>query len=150
MLVWYAQEHPTSCVAACVRMVLTSFGEDWTEAQLRGLLGRPRLGITLTAAHARLIHTRARVTLHDDWGLDDLREALGRSRYPIVGVERHPLGYPPASHAIVLVSITSRHVHALDALDGPQPQQYGVGAFELAWTLSGKEALVIEAPPRRG
>lgn len=33
MLVWYAQEHPTSCVAACVRMVLTSFGEDWTEVQ---------------------------------------------------------------------------------------------------------------------
>ena len=73
-----------------------------------------------------------------------------RSHYPIVGVERHLLGYPPASHAIVLVSITSRHVHALDALDGPQPQQYGVAAFELAWTLSGKEALVIEMPPHRG
>ena len=26
MLTWYAQEQPTSCVAACERMVLTEFG----------------------------------------------------------------------------------------------------------------------------
>ena len=85
MLVWYAQEHPTSCVAACVRMILTSFGEDWTEAQVRGVLGRPRLGITLTAAHARLMHAGARATLHDDWSLDDLREALGPKPLPYRG-----------------------------------------------------------------
>lgn len=125
MPIWYEQEHPTSCVAACVRMVLTDFQEHRTEAQIRELLGRPRLGITLKAAHEYLVQAGARATLHRDWSLDDLREALRQSHYPIVAVERHLLGYPPASHAVVLVSITSRRVQAFDTLDGPQPQQYG-------------------------
>ena len=60
MLPRYAQEQPTSCVAACVRMVPTGFGVMWTESQVRMVFGRPRLGITLTAAHARLIHVGAR------------------------------------------------------------------------------------------
>jgi ABC-type bacteriocin/lantibiotic exporter with double-glycine peptidase domain len=148
MLTWHAQEDPTSCVAACVRMVLTDFGTDWSEARIRGLLGRPRLGITLTAAQARLVAGGARAVLHQDWSLDDLREALGHGHHPIVGVERHLLGYPPASHAIVLVRITSRGVQTLDPLDGPQLQHYGLPAFELAWNLSGQEALVLEAPPK--
>jgi ABC-type bacteriocin/lantibiotic exporter with double-glycine peptidase domain len=147
MLTWYAQEQPTSCVAACVRMVLTGFGVMWTEGQVRMVFGRPRLGITLTAAHARLIHVGARAGLHEDWNLDDLRETLRRSRYPIVGVERHLLGYPPASHAIVVVQITSRAVHVLDPVEGPQPQRYRREAFVLAWQMAGHEALVVEAPP---
>jgi ABC-type bacteriocin/lantibiotic exporter with double-glycine peptidase domain len=149
MPVWYAQGHLTTCVAACVRMVLADFGEHWTEGQLHALLGRPRLGITLAAAHTRLVQASATASLEADWNLDDVRDALQQHRYPIVGVERHPLGYPPASHAIVVVGLTSRRVQVLDPLEGPQPQQYGVRAFELAWKLSGKEALVIISPPRR-
>lgn len=148
MLNWYGQEHPTSCVAACVRMVLSGLGESWTEAQVRRIIGQPRLGITLTAACARLVQAGAIASLHSDWSLDDVRDAISQNRYPIVGVERHPLGHPPASHAIVLVSITSKLVSALDPLDGSQVQRYGLRAFELAWQLSGKEALVLEFPPQ--
>ena len=140
MLTWYAQEQPTSCVAACVRMVLTGFGVMWTEAQVRMVFGHPRLGITLTAAHARLIHVGACAALHEDWNLDDLRETLRRNRDPIVGVERHLLGYPPASHAIVVVQITSRAVHVLDPVEGPQPQHDGRAACVLAWQMAGHAA----------
>jgi ABC-type bacteriocin/lantibiotic exporter with double-glycine peptidase domain len=149
MPVWYAQEHPTSCVAACVRMVLTDFAERWTEGQVHALLGRPRQGITLTATYTRLVQAGATASLEEDWNLDDVRDALQQRLSPIVGVERHPLGYPPASHAIVVVRLTSQRVRILDPLEGPQPQQYGSRAFELAWKLSGKEALVITAPPHR-
>lgn len=149
MLIWHAQEHPTSCVAACVRMALTGFGQDWTEAQVRQMLGRSRLGITLLAAPTGLVQAGAAAFLHDDWSLDDLRDSLRQGQYPIVGVERHPLGYQPASHAIVLVNVTSGYVEALDPLDGPQPRQYGLPAFELAWRLAGREALIIETPPRQ-
>jgi ABC-type bacteriocin/lantibiotic exporter with double-glycine peptidase domain len=149
MLTWFAQEQPTSCVAACVRIVLTGFGVRWTEEQIRTILGRPRLGITLTAAHVCLAHAGARVALHEDWSLDDLREALVHGHYPIVGVERHLLGHPPASHAIVVVQITSRTIHVLDPVEGPQPQRSGREAFALAWQMAGREALVVEAPPHR-
>ncbi len=74
---------------------------------------------------------------------------MPRGHYPIVGVERHLLGHPPASHAIVLVQITSRAVHVLDPVEGPQPQRYGREAFVLAWQMAGHEALVVEAPPSR-
>jgi ABC-type bacteriocin/lantibiotic exporter with double-glycine peptidase domain len=147
MLTWYAQEQPTSCVAACVRMVLTGFGLVWTEGQVRMLLGRPRLGIMLTAAQARLVHAGARATLHEAWSLDDLREAVRRGHAPIVGVERHLLGHPPASHAIVVVQVTSRAVAVLDPCESPQPRRYGHEAFVRAWEMAGHEALVVEAPP---
>ena len=147
MLTWYAQEHPASCVAACVRMVLSSFFENPTEAEVRDILGHPRLGITLTAAHARLVQAGFKASLECEWSLHDIRDALIQGHYPIVGVERHVLGYAPASHAILLSKITSRQVSALDPFIGPQQQRYGLQAFELAWKLSGKEALVIESPP---
>ena len=97
------------------------------------------------AAHARLVHAGARAALHEDWSLADLCETLWRGHYPIVGVERHLLGHPPESHAIV-VQITSRAVHVLDPVEGPQPQRYGREAFVLAWQMAGREALVLEAP----
>jgi len=148
MLVWQAQEHPTSCVAACVRMVLSGFSQDWTETQVRQVLGRPRLGITLSATCARLNQAGATAFYHEDWSMDDLRDSLRQGRYPIVGVERHIFGYPPASHAVVLIGVTSRQIKVLDPLDGPQPRQYGASTFELAWKLSGGAVLIIETPPR--
>ena len=110
-------------------------------------------GTLVSASHSRpptpASSTLARAALHEDWNLDDLRETLRCSRYPIVGVERHLLGYPPASHAIVVVQITSRAVHVLDPVEGPQPQRYGREAFVLAWQMAGHDALVVEAPPSR-
>lgn len=130
-----------------MRMVLSGFEANLTEAQIRDILGRPRLGITLMAAAIRLQQAGASAILYNDWSLDDLREALHRDHHPIVGVERHPLGYPPASHAIVIIRVTSRYLTALDPLDGPAPKRYSIHAFDLAWQLAGQEALVIEKPP---
>ena len=148
MLVWHAQEHPTSCVAACVRIVLTGLKRNVTEASVRELLGRARLGITLTAARERLVQAGAKAAFETDWSLDDIRDSLARGCYPIVGIERHLLGYPPGSHAVVIVRMTSKRISVLDPLNGPQPKQYGLRSFDLAWRLSGKEALVIDSPPR--
>jgi ABC-type bacteriocin/lantibiotic exporter with double-glycine peptidase domain len=59
MITWYAQEHPSACVAACVRMVLTSFGQYRSESEMRRLLGNPRFGITLRQAAQRLLAVQA-------------------------------------------------------------------------------------------
>jgi len=72
MMVWCAQEHPSSCVAACLRMVLTSFGQHHAESAIRRLLGKPRFGITLTQAAKRLLAVGAVTQWHVDWGLDDV------------------------------------------------------------------------------
>lgn len=49
-LAWFRQETPTSCIAACVRIVLSGFGDSRSESELRDLLGNPILGSTLTVA----------------------------------------------------------------------------------------------------
>ncbi|GEM_PF-1132790 len=143
---WYAQQNPSSCVAACVRMVLTTFNEFWTEAEVLELLGRPKIGITLWLAAQRLAQGGT-ISFHADWNLYDLRDTLRKKVYPIVGAQRQFLGYPPASHAVVLVSLTSKRVGVLDPLIGPQIQYYNVKTFETAWKMAGPDALIIETPP---
>lgn len=66
MIVWHAQEHPTSGVAACVRMVFAGVGETWTEAEVRRVIGHTRLGLTLAAAQARLVEAGARLRRWSD------------------------------------------------------------------------------------
>ena len=148
MLTWYAQELPSSCVAACVRMVFGALGQPLAELPVRRLLGHTALGVSLAVAHTRLAQADADAAWHDAWNLDDLRDAVRHGSYPIVGVERQPLGYMRALHALVVVSVTSANVTALDSLDGPEPRSYGIAAFVLAWELAGREALVIATPAR--
>ena len=147
MLTWFAQEFASSCVAACVRMTLAGLGDSRDEAQVRQLIGYTRLGVSLAAAQARLVEAGAAAEWHDDWNLSDLRDAVRAGHFPIVGVERHLLGYPRAFHAVVVVRITSATVESLDPLDGPAPCRYGVAAFTEAWELAGREVLLIETPP---
>src|SRR5262249_4192209 len=147
MPVWYAQELQSSCVAACVRMALSALGLRLAEEEVRDLIGHTRLGLSLGAAQVKLVEAEAMAQFHDDWGLDDMRDTLRAGHHPIVGVERHLLGYPRAFHAIMLVEITSPAISALDPLDGPAPRNYGLAAFTAAWGAAGREALVIEAPP---
>ena len=128
-------------------MVLNALGESRDEAQVRQLIGHTRSGVSLAAAGARLAQAGAAAEWHADWNLIDLRDAIRAGSFPIVGVERHPLGYPRAFHAVVLVQITSATVEALDPLDGPAPCRYSVTAFTQAWELAGREVLLIETPP---
>lgn len=139
MLVWHAQELPSSCVAACVRMVLAGLGTQVVEAQIRRLIGHSRLGVSLTVAQRKLGETGAVAHRHEDWSLDDVRDALRAGHHPIVGVERHLPGYARAFHAVVLVEVTSTAITALDPLDGPAPRDYGETAFVSAWETAGRE-----------
>lgn len=117
------------------------------EAQVRHLIGHTSLGISLGAAQEKLVEAGAMAQLRDDWSLDDLRDTLRAGHHPIVGVERHLLGYPRAFHAVVLIEVTSAAITALDPLDGPELRRYGIAAFTAAWEMAGREALVIETPP---
>jgi hypothetical protein len=128
-------------------MVLEELGALVAEAQVRHLIGHTRLGVSLAIAQRKLSNAGAVVQRHEDWNLDDLRDALRAGYYPIVGVERHLLGYPRAFHAVVLAEITSTAIAALDPLDGPDLRHYGEAAFMSAWEIAGREVLVIETLP---
>ena len=147
MLTWFPQEFSSSCVSACSRIVLTSFGVTVSEEQVRCLLQHDKYGLSLAVAQTRLASAGATIFFHNDWSRDDLRDELRQGRYPIIGVERHLLGYPPASHAVVLIGLSSNVVEVLDPMNGPQVRTFGLSAFEQAWTLANREALIIQSPP---
>ncbi|MGH9935015.1 MAG: cysteine peptidase family C39 domain-containing protein [Blastocatellia bacterium] len=146
MLTWYAQEHVASCVAACVRMVLSGFGQFTTEQRIRQVLGNPLSGLSLDQAYQRIVSHGADVALHADWGLIDLRDCLREGWRPIIGVERRYLGHPDALHAVVLIEIDSHSVQALDPLGSSIPETITPEIFESAWISAGQQALVIKSP----
>ena len=164
MIQWYAQEHPASCVAACLRMVLSDFGAQASEPSIRQLLGNPRYGLTLEQAADKLTAGRALVEYHADWGLDDLRDCLRIGAYPIVGVERRYFDHASAAHAVVVVAERRYFDHAsaahavvvvaerateiemLDPLIGPDPHVTMIDTFAVAWRTAGQEVLILTAP----
>lgn len=146
MITWYAQEQETSCVAACIRIVLSSFGQQVTEKRIRKVLGNPPFGLTLPQACQRLMQAGLNIAFHDDWGLLYLRDCLRDGRYPIAGLERRFFGHSDSTHAVVLVEIDNRAIHALDPLGSSAPEIYSPETFELAWNSAGHQALVIKSP----
>ena len=146
MILWFAQEHPASCVAACLRMVLASFGQHRSESEIRHLLGNPRFGMTLTQAADRLLGAGAVAQWHADWGVDDLRACLCDGGFPIVGIERRFFGYPSATHAVVVTMMRSVDVEMLDPLLGSAPYVTQLDTFVTAWQSAGQEALVVLSP----
>lgn len=146
MIAWFAQEQLTSCVAACIRMVLTGFGQRLTEKRIRQMLGYSSIGHTLAQACQRLREHGVIATLHEDWSLTDLRDCLRDGWYPIVGVERRFFGHNISSHAVVVVNVSSQTVEFLDPLGRSTPEIVSLETFEQAWLHTDQQALVIQSP----
>jgi len=146
MIEWYAQEHPASCVSACVRMVLTAFGQRREESEIRRLLGNPRFGLTLAQAVYKLIENGAFAERRENWNIDDLRDCLREDNFPIVGVERRFFGHSSATHAVVLLSVKVDSVEFFDPLTTGKPQITSRENFETAWHSAGREVLVLQSP----
>ena len=85
----------------------------------------------------------ANIELDTHLNLDDLRDYTRSNIFPIVGVERHILGFQPASHALVVVEVSSENVVIFDPLEDEKPKIFRCETFKTAWKLAGKEALLI-------
>ena len=146
MIIWYAQEQHTSCVAACLRMVFSDFGPAPTEKRIRRLLGAAQFGHSLKDAWRQLIAVGMQATLHEDWDLIDLRDCLRDGWYPIVGVERGFFGHNESPHALVLLNVSSQAIQALDPLGTATAEVISPETFARAWCSAGQQALVIQSP----
>lgn len=146
MINWYPQEQRASCVAACVRMVLSGFGQALTERHIRRALGQSPAGLSLEKACQRMQRIGAQAAWHDDWALIDLRDCLRDGWIPIVGIERRFFGHADVLHAVVLLEISSQSISAFDPLGSAQVETFNLQTFELAWNSAGHQALVIKSP----
>jgi ABC-type bacteriocin/lantibiotic exporter with double-glycine peptidase domain len=125
-----------------VRIVLSGFEQTLEESRIRQLLGNPRFGLTLSQAKKKLLEIGAVAEWHDDWSLDDLRDALREGNFPIVGVERRFFGHQSAAHAVVITNVQSAKIEFLDPL-ADKPQKTQPETFTTAWETTGREVLIL-------
>ena len=135
------QELATSCVAACVGMVLEAFGHTLTEAEIRQRCGHTKSGMRLNQVADGLKDLPVIVAYHTDWSRDDLRDAIRQTPLPIVGVDLRPIDGIFAFHAIVVLDLIDERVRVLDPLQGERT--IGLAAFEAAWNNADHEVVVI-------
>ena len=76
MLPLFAQDLPTSCVAACVRMVLTGLGHPITEADIRKRCRHTSLGMQLNQIADGLRDIEVSVQYQIEWDVDALAHAV--------------------------------------------------------------------------
>ncbi|HXG68814.1 MAG TPA: cysteine peptidase family C39 domain-containing protein [Blastocatellia bacterium] len=143
----FRQELETSCMAACVRMVLAALGHALDEHEIRVRCGHTKSGMRLNGVAGGLADLPVAVEHHVDWSLDDLREAVRNSAFPIVGVDLRPIEGLFAFHAVVIADIAGDQVIVHDPLHEQGPRAIGLRAFELAWQNADREAVLILARP---
>jgi ABC-type bacteriocin/lantibiotic exporter with double-glycine peptidase domain len=144
MLPLFGQELETSCVAACVRMVLASLGHMLTEAEIRTRCGHSRLGMRLNQIAGGLKDLPITVEYHLDWSRDDLSAAVRHEAFPIVGLDLRPIEGLFAFHAVIVVGLKSDQVVLHDPRYSNGAQLVGLPAFEMAWNNVDREAVIIK------
>ena len=140
---FHAQEEASSCLPACLRMVLSAYGVEVSESELRKACGwDPLLATSSTAvvtASRQMGFTRSR----EDYGLRlyDLRDLLRRGIFPILSIQLQPYGLI-GDHAQVVVSITAGHIEVYDPLLGQMRTRHQT--LDDAWKLGGYLTVLIE------
>lgn len=147
MLPLFAQELTTSCIAACVRMVLADLGLSLTEAEIRHRCGHSKVGMRLNEVPGGLKDLPVAVAYETEWGIDDLIEAVHIGLKPVVGIDLRAVDGIFAFHAIVLAGITAYEVSVHDPQYMEGPRSISIDTFGLAWFGADAEAVIIAPEP---
>lgn len=141
------QEQRSSCLAACVRMVLAHYGHSCSEGELRQLLGTGSHG-TPARDVLRVISLGFDVKLHF-FNLAGLGAALLAGTPPIVFLDTGPLDYwsTDCPHVAVLVGLDLTTVSLNDPYFDTAPQQTSLAGFQSAWAANEHLAAVIRPRP---
>ena len=139
---FHKQETRFSCVPACLRMVLLSFGIDITEGELRvrcdsTILGTNALRAVDAARQLGFVAT-GKFTLTPD----ELKSLVAAGRFPIVFVSIRPIDARDDLHALVVTEFRQHDVLVLDPLSGERA--ISSPTFNAAWGMRHNLAILIE------
>jgi ABC-type bacteriocin/lantibiotic exporter with double-glycine peptidase domain len=123
----FKQELPYSCVAACVRMVLTHYGCTCTEAEVRQHLGTGPHGTR--ARDILLVESLGFAVQLDTASLAQLAAAVVAGVPPIVFLETTFLDYwkTQCDHVAIVVGLDVATVDLNDPYFDTAPQQTALG-----------------------
>jgi ABC-type bacteriocin/lantibiotic exporter with double-glycine peptidase domain len=132
----FRQEFPYSCAAACARMVLAYYGTQFTEAELRRVLGTQPHG-TPARAFSNLAALGFDVQLRFTH-LGELSTLLATGTPPIVFVNTGFLDYwsSDVAHVLVVVGLDVTTVAVNDPALDAGPRQTALAGFHAAWAAN--------------
>jgi ABC-type bacteriocin/lantibiotic exporter with double-glycine peptidase domain len=139
---FHRQETTYSCVPACLRIALSSFGFEITEERLRELCDcTPVFGTdalqAIKAAHQLGFNGTAKYTL----SFGELRALVEDAKYPIAFIDLRPISGIKQAHAVVVVSVSDSAVIVYDPEYGERALSHQ--SFNMAWALRHNLAIVV-------
>lgn len=140
---FHKQETSYSCVPACLKMVLSSFGLDITEERLRELCDcNPIFGTdamkAVEAARSIGFAGTAKHTLE----YEELRQLVNDGEYPIAYLSLEAIGGAEEAHAVVVLEVTDHDVTVYDPLHGVR--RISRQSFSTAWAALHNLAIVVD------
>lgn len=138
----HKQETRFSCVPACLRIVLLSFGVDIPETELRAHCDSTILGTNALRAVDAARQLGFTATGKYTLTLDELLGLIAEGQYPIVFVSLLPIDARDDFHALVVIECRQEGVLVLDPLTGER--LIPLASFSAAWGMRHNLAILIE------
>ena len=145
------QESDHSCLPACIKMVLSYFGVQKREQEIRSLLKtRPAGTNPLNVVRLRKWNLEASVTFSN---LEELKSYLIQKKPPIVLLWSGKLSYWDSNeyldflHAVVVIGYDDEMIVVNDPAFDDSPKTVQVYEFLEAWSYSQQMLILIEKAP---
>ena len=141
-LLFYRQETPYSCVPACLRVVLSGFELDISEAELRVLCDCTPFGTEALRAVDAVRSLGFPKTAKWTLSVNDLVIQLNSGFYPIVFINLLPVDGVKVGHAVVVIAIEQADVSLYDPLYGERilPRS----TFDTAWAMMHNLSILVQ------
>ncbi len=126
---------------ACLRTVLSGFGVDVSEAELRALCDTTIFGTTAlkTVGAARALGFGS--TTKHNLTMEELTAVIDAGDYPIVLVNLLPVSSNDAAHAYVVIEASAADITVYDPAHGERTLP--LETFRTAWALMRNVAVIV-------
>jgi ABC-type bacteriocin/lantibiotic exporter with double-glycine peptidase domain len=125
----FFQIHPSSCVPACLKMVLASLDFEISELELRDLCECDETGTQRSKA-INAIEKLGFIGYEANLEIEELEEIISNDLTPITFLKFDPkVNY---SHAVVVYKISSENIFVLDPAIGER--EFDINLFVESWS----------------
>ena len=144
----FRQEHPHTCLPACIRIVLAYRGQQHSEAELAQACGTVPVWGTLPAEAVNGLESLGyRALWFENANLERLVQLLDQDWPVIVFLRAADLPHGRAGlHAVVIAGLESGYVIFVDPAVGTEVH-LSLNKFIYAWLALGNQGMVIWLPP---
>ncbi len=130
---FHKQETKYSCVPACLRMILGSFGFDLEEERLRALCDCTVFGTDALKAVDAARQLGFPATAKYNLLINELETLVEDGHHPIAFLNLAPIDGLDEQHAVIVVEMNERAVVVFDPLFGERTLPRDI--FQTAWGL---------------